>query len=264
MPSTETPGDNEGERESPATPEICTSPKRLKLEGECSIKRERKDLRSEKQRQEDKKLEGILRYSHFEASQAYRSLCLSPPHTHPFYKKRENGVTHAFCSSCQSALQWATRTQPTEPSHSLPIINTKTRVSWQQIFHSETLYSAVFSSKKKKSNGKGMSLSIVKIFNIARTTAAFHSSLLFKLQLISIYYMKRTARAPGITGMGSQATGRDRESRNAWSVLGCQDRDMWRRRWAPCLLRLSWDAWFKSWSLAQMRGCLGKGRRAHI
>lgn len=83
-----------------------------------------------------------------------------------------------------------------------------------------------FLVKKKKSNGNGMSLSIVKIFNIARTTAAFHSTLLFKLQLISIYYMKRTARAPGITGMGSQATGRDRESRNAWSVLGCQDRDM--------------------------------------
>lgn len=77
---------------------------KLKLEGECSIKRERKDLRSEKQRQEDEKFEGILRYSHFEASQAYRSLCLSPP-PHPFYKKRENGVTHAFCSSCQSALQ---------------------------------------------------------------------------------------------------------------------------------------------------------------
>ena len=55
-----------------------------------------------------------------------------------------------------------------------------------------------------------MSLSIVQIFNIARPTAAFHSPLLIKLQLISIYYTKRTARAPGITGMGSQATGRDR------------------------------------------------------
>lgn len=142
-------GDNEGERDSPAIPEICTSPKRLKLEGECSIKRERKDLRSEKQRQEDEKFEEILRCSHFEVSQAYRCPCLSPPPPHPFYKKRENGVTHVFCSSCQSALQWATRTQPTEPSHSLPIINTKTRVSWQQIFHSETLYSAVFSSKNQ-------------------------------------------------------------------------------------------------------------------
>lgn len=62
---------------------------KLKLEGECSIKRERKDLRSEKQRQEDEKFEGILRYSHFEASQAYRSLCLSPPHTPNLQEKRK-------------------------------------------------------------------------------------------------------------------------------------------------------------------------------
>lgn len=59
-----------------------------------------------------------------------------PLPTHSTRKK--NGVTHVFCNSCQSALQCATCIQSTEPPHILPIINIKTRVSWQQIFHSET------------------------------------------------------------------------------------------------------------------------------
>lgn len=59
-----------------------------------------------------------------------------PPH--PFYTGKKNGVTHVFCNSCQSAPQCASRTQSTESSRSLPIINTKITVSWQQIFHSGT------------------------------------------------------------------------------------------------------------------------------
>lgn len=83
--SIETTGDNEGERDSPAIPEICTSPKRLHLEGECAIKRETRDLRSENQRQEDQKFEEILRYSPFEASQDYRS----PPSPPILQEKRK-------------------------------------------------------------------------------------------------------------------------------------------------------------------------------
>lgn len=128
-----------------------------------------------------------------------------PPH--PFYEKKKNGVTHVFCSSCQSAPQCASCTQSTKSSRPLPVINIKITVSWQQIFHSGTHF--ILQSFLVKIKCQRNVIIYSKDFQSSPFQLKHSIPLPSKLQLISIYYTKRTALAAGITGTGSQAAGRD-------------------------------------------------------